>query len=136
MDTMGKDEKATTLSEEEAEIGHSPVLAWYYYATADTNRNLAASCALLRTIRDRIQRQPTVVARPCPSAFACFLPRSMTTNRDLLPARTNPAVRDLEGLLDTTWRVTLKSDERVFVGKFMVVDREVRLRYDTLSRLT
>ena len=57
MDTMRKDEKAMTLSEEEAEIGHSPVLAWYYYATADTNRNLAASCALLsRTVRDQIPR--------------------------------------------------------------------------------
>jgi small nuclear ribonucleoprotein (snRNP)-like protein len=60
----------------------------------------------------------------------------MATDRNILPARVDPAVRDLEGLLDTTWRVTLKGDERVFVGKFMVVDREVRLQYDTLSRLT
>lgn len=42
-----------------------------------------------------------------------------------LPSR--PAVRELSRLLGTTWRLTLKDDERVFTGKFLVVDRRVSL---------
>lgn len=42
-----------------------------------------------------------------------------------LPSR--PAVRELSSLLGTTWRITLKDDERVFTGKFLVVDRRVSL---------
>jgi hypothetical protein len=36
-----------------------------------------------------------------------------------------PAVRDLKRLLDTTWRVSLKNEKRIFTGKFLVVDRRV-----------
>jgi len=36
-----------------------------------------------------------------------------------------PAVRDLKRLLESTWRVSLKNDKRIFTGKFLVVDRRV-----------
>ena len=36
------------------------------------------------------------------------------------------AVSQLTQLLDTTWQITLKEDNRTFVGRFVVVDREVQ----------
>lgn len=36
------------------------------------------------------------------------------------------AISQLTSLLETTWRIKIDSG-RVFVGKFMVVDREVRV---------
>jgi len=40
------------------------------------------------------------------------------------------AKAQLKELLDTTWRISLKDDDRVFTGKFMVVDRQCNVVLD------
>ncbi|KAK9900176.1 hypothetical protein P389DRAFT_192463 [Cystobasidium minutum MCA 4210] len=49
-----------------------------------------------------------------------------------LPPRPTqpPAVRELSALLGTTWRMTLKDDERIFTGKFLVLDRRKNVILD------
>lgn len=50
---------------------------------------------------------------------------SEQSGRAFTDAKDAQAVAQLRELLNTVWRITLKADERVFLGKFMVVDRQV-----------
>ncbi|CAD6578728.1 MAG: hypothetical protein CYPHOPRED_000660 [Cyphobasidiales sp. Tagirdzhanova-0007] len=46
------------------------------------------------------------------------------------------AVSQLTQLLDTTWQITLKEDNRTFVGRFVVVDREKNVILDDASEMS
>lgn len=60
---------------------------------------------------------------PCSTVNLRDTSKDSSISPPSLPAR--PAIRELSNLLGTTWRITLKDDERVFTGKFLMLDRRV-----------